>query len=77
MAAYRVQAGPVVATWKEARLAKEARLRRERRYFTPDKRGPACPGCGGPTSRDLVEVLGTPLHLTCEPEFRALIGRVS
>lgn len=61
-----------MTTWKEARLAKAARLRREQRYFTPDKRGPKCPVCKGHTSAELVGALGTAVHPTCEPSFRAI-----
>jgi hypothetical protein len=51
-----------VSTWKEAREAKAARLRREHRYYTPDQRGPRCPVCKGWTDPVLRE------HPTCTPE---------
>lgn len=66
-----------MSTWPEARAAKEERLRRERRFFTPDKRGPRCPVCGGHTSAALVADLGTAVHPTCEPEFLALVQAAS
>lgn len=61
-----------MATWPEARAAKAERQRRERRFYTPDMRGPRCPVCGQATDKLMVELAGTPVHPTCEPEFKAL-----
>lgn len=53
-------------TWLEARVAKDGRLLRERRYFTVDKRGPLCPVCRTSTSKALVEATGTRVHPACD-----------
>jgi len=60
-----------VTTWPEARAAKAERLRRSRRLFTPDRRGPKCPVCGTDT------VKGQPaVHPTCDPTFASLLAQL-
>lgn len=63
-----------MATWREAEAAKRERLRRERRYFTVDKRGPRCPVCHMPTSKALTEATGTAVHPACDPESADLMA---
>lgn len=58
-----------MATWAEARAAKAERQRRERRFYTPDLRGPACRGCGFPTVAAITDPKH-PVHPCCaEPEL--------
>lgn len=53
-------------TWPEARAAKAERLRREQRYYTPDKLGRACPVCGTKMPTALLAARIN-LHPTCGP----------
>lgn len=60
-------------TWAEVRAAKDERLRREARLYTPDKRGPDCPVCRTPTVQAVTAATGDPRHITCaEPALMAL-----
>jgi hypothetical protein len=58
-----------MGTWVEARRARERRLAREQRYYTPDLRGPRCPVCHGWTDPLVVQVTGYATHPCCEPEY--------
>lgn len=59
-----------VSTWPEARAAKAERLRRERRYYTPQRRGPDCWACGKPTAKGTVDEKA-PYHPCCAEQVSA------
>lgn len=56
-------------TWREARAAKVERLKREQRYYTPDKLGRPCPVCGLKMPLALIHA-GIWSHPTCEPTWK-------
>lgn len=62
-----------MATWTEAEAAKRERLRRERRYYTPDKLGPLCRVCRKPMPR-VLRAAGDLTHPTCDPAYRGVVG---
>lgn len=60
-----------MATWPEARSAKNERDRRNRRHYTPDMLGALCAaGCGLRLPLDLL-ALGEHTHPTCGAQARA------
>ena len=58
-----------MATWPEAKAAKDARQRRQRRHFTSDQLGRACPECGIAMPKALLD-LGETTHATCGAQAR-------
>lgn len=56
-----------MTTWAEARAAREERLRRERRYYTPDKLGAPCRVCHIKVPAALI-ASGMDTHPTCGTE---------
>lgn len=52
-------------TTREIQAKKAERLRREQRYYTPDKRGPDCWVCRNPTDPKVSAATGEALHPTC------------
>lgn len=58
-----------MATWPEARAAKQQRQLRERRHYTRDQLGAHCPECRIPMPLALLAA-GITTHPTCGPQAR-------
>lgn len=65
-----------MTTWREAVAAKNERLRREGRFYTPDTLGAKCidPMCRTALPLALTDV-GINAHPTCGPGARSLMQR--
>lgn len=63
-----------MATWPEARAAKDSRQRRQKRHYTADQLGKPCSeGCGIAMPLALLEQ-GHSSHATCGPQARHEMG---